>query len=73
MLEKKKCVICNNDVIVHNCHYKCDKCGFAENCHDIPHIIDLAEFTISFFGLFLSIFVLFIYNFLRRKICKTIM
>ena len=39
MLEKKKCVICNNDVIVHNCHYKCDNCGMAENCHDIPHII----------------------------------
>ena len=40
MIEKKKCVICNNDIIIINCHYKCGNCGFAENCHDIPHIIN---------------------------------
>ena len=43
MIEKKQCVVCDNDIIVINCHYKCDQCGFAENCHDIPHIIDLVE------------------------------
>ena len=22
------------------CHYTCQECGFAENCHDMPHIIN---------------------------------
>ena len=39
MLETKVCVMCEKEVIVHNCHYKCENCGFAENCHDIPHIV----------------------------------
>ena len=30
----------HNDIIIINCDYKCGNCGFAENCHDIPHIIN---------------------------------
>ena len=40
MLEKKECVICGFEVIILNCHYTCENCGFSENCHDIPHLID---------------------------------
>ncbi len=40
MLEKKKCKSCGEDVIIINCHYTCQGCGFSENCHDLPHIID---------------------------------
>ena len=40
MIEKKKCVICGFEVIILNCHYTCENCGFSENCHDKPHIID---------------------------------
>jgi len=40
MIEKKECVICGFDVIVLNCHYSCENCGFSENCHDKPHLID---------------------------------
>ena len=43
MIEKKKCVICGSVVIVINCHYSCKNCGFSENCHDMPHIIDENE------------------------------
>ena len=40
MIEKKVCVICGFEVIILNCHYTCENCGFSENCHDIPHLID---------------------------------
>ena len=40
MLEKKKCIVCKNEIIVINCHYTCKFCGFSENCHDMPHMID---------------------------------
>ena len=40
MLEKKECIICRFEVIILNCHYTCKNCGFSENCHDIPHLID---------------------------------
>ena len=40
MIEKKECIICGMEVIVLNCHYACENCGFSENCHDMPHIID---------------------------------
>ena len=40
MVEQKECIICGFIVIVLNCHYTCKKCGFSENCHDQPHIID---------------------------------
>ena len=43
MIEKKECVICGSEVIVINCHYSCKNCGFSENCHDMPHIIDENE------------------------------
>ena len=43
MLEKKKCKVCDAEIIVINCHYTCNKCGFSENCHDLPHIIDEDE------------------------------
>ena len=23
------------------CHYTCKTCGFSENCHDFPHMIDM--------------------------------
>ena len=29
------------EVIIINCHYQCENCGFAENCHDMPHMIDM--------------------------------
>ena len=40
MIEEKQCVVCLNKVIIINCHYTCQECGFSENCHDIPHLID---------------------------------
>ena len=40
MIEKKVCVICGFEVIILNCHYTCKNCGFSENCHDMPHLID---------------------------------
>ena len=40
MIEKKECINCKTEIIVINCHYLCGNCGFSENCHDIPHIID---------------------------------
>ena len=40
MIEKKECVVCGSEVLVINCHYSCENCGFSENCHDMPHIID---------------------------------
>jgi|TARA_Y100001970_G_C14042328_1_gene754453 hypothetical protein len=40
MLEKKECIICQFEVIIINCHYTCKNCGFSENCHDLPHLID---------------------------------
>ena len=40
MIEKKDCIVCGQEVIVLNCHYSCENCGFSENCHDMPHIID---------------------------------
>ena len=43
MLEKKNCVSCKYEVIIINCHYQCDNCGFAENCHDMPHMMDMDE------------------------------
>ena len=45
MIEKKKCVICGFEVIILNCHYTCENCGFSENCHDKPHIIDSDDNT----------------------------
>jgi len=43
MLEKKMCIVCDNEVIVINCHYTCDTYGFSENCHDFPHMIDMEK------------------------------
>ena len=43
MIEKKECVNCGAEVMVINCHYSCKNCGFSENCHDMPHIIDENE------------------------------
>ena len=43
MIEEKECVICLSKVIVINCHYTCKKCGFSENCHDFPHMINMKE------------------------------
>ncbi len=43
MLEKKNCKVCTNEVVIINCHYTCTNCGFSENCHDLPHIIDEDE------------------------------
>ena len=43
MIEKKTCVVCNNDIIIINCHYTCKICGFSENCHDFPHMIDMGS------------------------------
>ncbi len=43
MIEKKECINCGSEVIVPNCHYSCEHCGFSENCHDMPHIIDNDE------------------------------
>ena len=40
MIEKKECINCKTEIIVINCHYLCENCGFSENCHDMPHIID---------------------------------
>ena len=40
MIEKKECVVCGSEVIILNCHYSCENCGFSENCHDMPHMID---------------------------------
>ena len=40
MLEQKKCVVCGSQVIIQDCHYTCENCGFSENCHDKPHLID---------------------------------
>ena len=40
MLEKKDCVECGCEVVIINCHYTCKNCGFSENCHDLPHMID---------------------------------
>ena len=40
MLEKKECIISPFEVIIINCHYTCKNCGFSENCHDLPHLID---------------------------------
>ena len=40
MIEKKTCVVCNEDIVIINCHYTCNVCGFSENCHDKPHLID---------------------------------
>ena len=40
MIEKKECIVCKKEVIVINCHYSFENCGFSENCHDIPHLID---------------------------------
>ena len=40
MIEKKECIVCGMNIIVINCHYTCENCGFSENCHDIPHITD---------------------------------
>ena len=37
MLEKK---ISKNEVVIINYHYTCKNCGFSENCHDLPHMID---------------------------------
>ncbi len=41
MIEKKNCFSCNSVVIIINCHYTCEVCGFSENCHDFPHMIDM--------------------------------
>ncbi len=41
MIEKKTCVVCNNEIVIINCHYTCKSCGFSENCHDFPHMIDM--------------------------------
>ena len=43
MIEKKSCYVCDNDIIVINCHYTCEHCGFSENCHDFPHMIDMGS------------------------------
>ena len=40
MIEEKECIVCNSRIIVINCHYSCKQCGFSENCHDKPHLID---------------------------------
>ena len=41
MIELKTCFVCKNDIIIINCHYTCKSCGFSENCHDFPHMIDI--------------------------------
>ena len=41
MLEKKDCVVCGFEIIIINCHYTCNSCGFSENCHDFPQMIDM--------------------------------
>ena len=41
MIEIKNCVMCNDKIIILNCHYICPNCGFGENCHDKPHLIDM--------------------------------
>ena len=43
MIEKKECIVCLNKVIIINCHYICNNCGFSENCHDFPHMINMKE------------------------------
>tara|TARA_Y100001970_G_scaffold148687_1_gene182632 strand:+ start:603 stop:752 length:150 start_codon:yes stop_codon:yes gene_type:complete len=40
MIEKKECIVCGFEVIIQDCHYTCKNCGFSENCHDKPHLID---------------------------------
>lgn len=40
MIEQKICISCKQEVVIVNCHYQCTNCGFAENCHDMPHMID---------------------------------
>ena len=44
MLERKKCWICSEIVVVINCHYTCKNCGFNESCHDMPHASQLGLF-----------------------------
>jgi len=43
LIEKKKCFICGSEVIVLNCHYLFENCGFSENYHDLHHIINENE------------------------------
>ena len=43
MIENKNCISCDSEIIVINCHYQCENCGFAENCHDMPHMIDIDD------------------------------
>jgi len=40
MIEKKECIVCSFEVIIQDCHYTCKNCGFSENCHDKPHLIN---------------------------------
>jgi len=43
MIEKKICVVCDSEIVIINCHYTCETCGFSENCHDFPHMIDMGS------------------------------
>ena len=43
MIEQKECVSCKELVTVINCHYQCENCGFSENCHDFPQMIDMVD------------------------------
>jgi len=40
MIEIKDCIMCDEKIAIINCHYICSSCGFGENCHDKPHLID---------------------------------
>ena len=35
MLETRQCFSCGQMVYVHDCHYQCTQCGYAENWQDI--------------------------------------
>ena len=58
MIEIKECVMCNEKISIINCHYICPNCGFGENCHDKPHLID--EIKDCGLDLFLPIIATFV-------------
>ena len=31
MIQKGKCLNCWNEIYVHDCHFQCPHCGYAEN------------------------------------------
>ena len=35
MIETRDCFACGQLVYVHDCHYQCNTCGYAENWQDI--------------------------------------